>query len=367
MEDETARAEDLRTTRDIIDAARRALPDELWDYAVGGSEDEATLRRNRLALEAITFRPRVLRDVGRVDLTTSFLGIPLALPVMLAPVGSIGLFHPEAALPCARAASRAGTAAWISTMAAPGLAEVAAAAPGPKVFQIYVRGDRDWLEGLVRRAEAAGYAALCLTVDSAVYGRRERDMRRRFEPRAAGVRPNVGDARFRDDFQARLTWEDAAWLRRATRLPLILKGVLAAEDAVLAVEHGYEAVCVSNHGGRQLDYLPGTLEVLPEIVAAVGGRAEVVVDGGFLRGTDAVKALALGARAVLVGKAMVLALAAAGEAGVVRLLELLAEEMRTAMALLGARDVGELTPGCLRLPPSAGALPAAAQPQLFPS
>lgn len=345
-------AEEFRTIPEIFAAARRRLPREVWDYAVGGAETEATLRRNRWALDAITFRPRVLRGVGHVDAGTTLFGLPLRLPVVLGPVGSIALFAPEGALACARAAVRAGSTACIGLLAHPGLEEVARGAGGSLLFQLYVRGDRSWMEDMVRRVERAGYAGLCLTVDSAVYGRRERDLRNRFNPRlAGGERPNVGRLSTAGaEFQAGWTWEDAAWLRRITRLPLAMKGIVTADDARLAVEHGYQAVWVSNHGGRQLDFLPSTVEVLQEVVAAVGGRAEVVVDSGFMRGTDVVKALALGARAVMVGKAMVLGLAAAGEAGVHRLLTLLDEEIRTTMALLGARTTAELSPACVRLP-----------------
>ncbi len=344
--------DEFRTISEIFAAARRRLPREVWDYAVGGAETEATLRRNRWALDAITFRPRVLRGVGRVDPRTTFLGLPLRVPVMLGPVGSIALFDPDGALACARAAVRAGSSACIGLLAQPSLEDVARGAGGPLLFQLYVRGDRPWMETMVRRAERAGYTGLCLTVDSAVYGRRERDLRNRFNPHvAAGERPNVG--RFSTvgaEFQAQWTWDDAAWLRRITDLPLVMKGILTAEDARLAVEHGYQAVWVSNHGGRQLDFLPSTVEVLQEVVAAVDRRAEVAVDSGFLRGTDVIKALALGARVVMIGKAMVLSLAAAGEAGVHRLLTLLDEEVRTTMALLGVRTAAELSPACVRVP-----------------
>ncbi len=344
--------DEFRTISEIFAAARQRLPREVWDYAVGGAETEATLRRNRWALDAITFRPRVLRGVGQVNPHTTFLGLPLRFPVVLGPVGSITLFDPEGALACARAAVRAGSSACIGLLAQPSLEDVAQGAGGPLLLQLYVRGDRPWMETVVRRAERAGYAGLCLTVDSAVYGRRERDLRNRFDPRVeAGDRVNLGRSPLVGaEFQANWTWDDAAWLRRITDLPLTMKGILTTEDARLAVEHGYQAVWVSNHGGRQLDFLPSTVEVLQEVVEAVEGRVEVAVDGGFLRGTDVIKALALGARVVMIGKAMVLSLAAAGEAGVHRLLTLLDEEVRTTMALLGVRTTAELSPACVRLP-----------------
>jgi glycolate oxidase len=224
------------------------------------------------------------------------------------------------------------------------LEEVAEAAGGPLVFQLYVRGDRAWMRRMVRRVEAAGYLALCLTVDVPVYGRRERDLQNRFRPREEARRPNLADIVPDESYQAALTWEDVRWIRDHTALPLVLKGILAPEDARLAVEHGVQVVYVSNHGGRQLDYAPATVDVLSEIVEAVGGRAEVLVDGGVLRGTDVVKALALGARAALIGKLQCWALAAAGQEGVERALELLQEEIGTTLGLLGVRGVEEVGP-----------------------
>lgn len=294
------------------------------------------------------FRPRILVDVRHRDLSVTFLGHRLAFPVMLGPLGSIEFFHPEGALPVARVAGRMGTIAFVSTMASPDLETVARGAQGPLVFQLYVRGDREWVATIVRRAEQAGYVGLCLTVDSAVYGRRERDLRHRFLPRERLNRPNVGATMMDEEYQGGWTWDDLAWLRRTTRLPLILKGVLTPEDAVRAVEQGVEVVYVSNHGGRQLDHAPATVEVLGEIAAAVAGRAELLVDSGFVRGTDVVKGLALGARAVLVGKLQAWGLAADGESGLERALELLQQEISTTMALLGAPKVSELGPDCVR-------------------
>ena len=335
------------TIPEIIEAAQAKLPQALWDYASGGAETEATLRRNRSAMERWVFRPKVLVDVRQRDLSTTFLGHRLSLPVMLAPIGSLAFFHQEGALAVARVAARMGTIPFVSTMASPGLEEVASGAKGPLVFQLYVRGDRDWVAGVVRRAERAGYAALCLTVDSAVYGRRERDLRNRFFPRQALERPNVGAAMMEEEYQAGWSWEDLAWLRESTRLPLILKGLLTPEDAVRAVEHGVDVVYVSNHGGRQLDHAPASIEVLGEIARAVVSRAELLVDSGFVRGTDVVKGLALGARAVLVGKLQAWGLAADGEAGLQRALELLQDEISTTLALLGVRKISDLGPECV--------------------
>jgi isopentenyl diphosphate isomerase/L-lactate dehydrogenase-like FMN-dependent dehydrogenase len=348
----TARAEEgaaagWRTIPDVIAAARRSLTRELWDFALTGTEAEITVRRNRWALDGITFRPRLLHDVRRVEVATTFLGLPLRLPVMPAPVGPVGLYCRDGGVGVARAAHAAGTVAWIATMSAPALDEVAARAPGPLVFQLYAFGDRSWTLELVRRVERAGYAAVCLTADSVANGKRERNLRNLFHPHHAmpNVPPGAGE-----DHKRAFTWDDAAWLRANTRLPLVLKGVMSAADAVLAVEHGFDAVCVSNHGGRELDCLPGTAEVLREVVDAVAGRAQVVVDGGFLRGGDVVKALALGARAVLIGKLMLLALGAGGEAGLARTLDLLAGEVETACRFLGVTDVARLVPDHVRSP-----------------
>lgn len=353
------------TIPEIVETARERLPAHVWDYSSGGAESEVTLRRNRTAFEHLAFRTRVLRDVSERDTTTSFLGAPLTLPVMLAPVGSISLFDPDGALACARAAEEAGTAAFVSTVASPRLEVVRAGTTAPLFFQLYVTSDRSRTAELVQRAQSAGYLGICVTVDSAVYGRRERDIHNRFNPRDRG-KPNLPDAVVtaapvddRDHYRASATWDELGWLRSRTDLPFMLKGIMCAEDASLAVDHGASAVYVSNHGGRQLDHNPATLEVLPEVVDAVAGRADVLVDGGFLRGTDVLKAVALGARAVLIGKLMAWGLAAGGAAGVVRALELMQLEMSVAMAALGVRRLDELSPDCLRrtTPPMADPWP----------
>ena len=346
------KAPDWQTIPEIVRAARARLPQRLWDYSCGGAETETTLRRNRTAFDYLAFQPRVLRDVRGRDTSTTFLGHPLSLPVMFAPVGSIDQFNPDGALACARAAEHVGTTTFVSTMSAPSMEDVRAGAEGPLVFQIYVRGDRAWFMEFVHRIERAGFDAICLTVDSAAYGRRERDLRNRYLARNH-PRPNLaglpqGADRGREDYQAGLTWEDLAWLKDTTRLPVVVKGVMSAEDARIAAEGGADAVYVSNHGGRQLDHAPATLDVLPEIVAAVNGKAEVVVDSGFMRGTDVLKGLALGAKAVLVGKLMTWALGAGGEPGVERAAELLKTEMSTAMANIGIRSVQEIGPEYVR-------------------
>lgn len=328
------------TLHEIVRKARQNLDQNSWDYIVGATETETAARRNRLAIEQLAFRPRVLRDVGRVDAGAELLGRRLRLPLLLAPVGSLELFVPEGAAAPARAAGRFGVAHMLSSVCMPGIEEVAAAAPeAMRLFQLYVHGDADWVDAVAARAEAAGNAAFCLTVDSAVYSRRERDIAKRNLRRT-----NVPGR----EHQARLSWADVARLRTKTRLPLVLKGIATAEDARLAVEHGVEIVYVSNHGGRQLDHGLGTLEILPEIVDAVAGRARIVVDGGICRGTDIVKAMALGADLVGIGRMQCFGLAAAGEAGVVRVLELLEQEVLTALALLGVTRWGELDRSYLR-------------------
>jgi isopentenyl diphosphate isomerase/L-lactate dehydrogenase-like FMN-dependent dehydrogenase len=340
------------TVGEVVDAARERLPRDVWDYCAGGAGTEATLRRNRAALAALLLLPRVLRDVSACRTATAFLGIPLTLPVMLAPIGTISLFDAGGAATCARAADRAGTAAFVGLLSVPALEDVAAAAAAPLIFQIYVRGDREWTLELARRAEAAGCRALCVTVDCAVDGRRERDLRNRFARRSQQERPNLGAAYARRGLQATLTWDDVAWLAERTALPLVLKGVTHPEDARAAADAGAAAVVVSNHGGRQLDHQPSTIEALGPVLDAAGERLEVAVDGGFERGTDVVKALALGARAVLIGKLQCFALAAGGEDGLVDTLGLLGDEIRTALALLGACGPAELTPAHVRPSPA---------------
>lgn len=342
------------TIPQVVRAAEERLPAEVWDYSRGGAETEMTLRRNRAALDALAFRPRVLRDVSVRSVATTFLGIPLDLPVLLGPVGSIGLFDPDGALACARAAEQAGTAAFIGSLATPGLEDVSRGSDAPLFFQLYVTGEREQTLDLVDRAGAAGYRGICLTVDSAAYGRRERDILNGFRPLdrdkpnlTRPAAPSVGQ-RSPADYRAAVTWDDVDWLREATPLPVMLKGIVCAQDAALAVEHGVDVVYVSNHGGRQLDHGAATVEVLPEVVEVVAGRAAVLVDSGFTRGTDVLKALALGADGVVLGKLMTWALAAGGTRALVRVLELLKVEMDVAMANIGVTSVAELSPEHLR-------------------
>ncbi|RPI46488.1 MAG: alpha-hydroxy-acid oxidizing protein [Betaproteobacteria bacterium] len=334
-----AAAASCATLQELVITARRNLSRPLWDMVSGGSDSETTLRRNRLALDSLALRSRVLVDVSTLDTSASLLGKKLPIPVFIAPVGNfLQMADPDGIVAVARGGVAYGTEVFVSTAAKPGIEEAAAAVDVPLVFQLYVRSDRKWIEDILDRAKAAGYRALCVTVDRAYYSRRERDLISRLPVREGG------DAKF----QASLTWDDMVWMKSRMGVPLILKGIATAEDARLAIEHGTDVVYVSNHGGRQLDHAQASIEVLPEVVEAVAGRAEVIMDGGILRGTDVLKALALGARAVGVGKLQGWALAAAGEAGVTRMLELLEVEIRTALGLMGLTSVAQLNPGCIR-------------------
>jgi glycolate oxidase len=328
------------TLHEFVKAARMRLSPNIWDYLVGGTETETTVKRNRQALDSIAFRPRVLRDVSAIDPGGTLFGRKLRIPVLLAPVGSLESFDPEGAAPAAKAVSEFGTGILVSSVTQPGLEKVAEAAPGRKIFQLYVRGDDAWTDDWVKRAVDAGYEAFCLTVDTAVYSRRERDIAKRFvkpwRQRATG-----------QFFQAGLSWDHVKRFKDKHDIPLILKGIATAEDAAIACDHGVAAVYVSNHGGRQLDHGRGAIEVLPEVAAAVRGRAQIIMDSGISRGTDVVKAIALGADAVAVGRLYCYALAAAGEAGVYRMLELLETEIAEAMGLLGVTSLEQLDQTCL--------------------
>jgi glycolate oxidase len=325
----------FQTLHEIVKAARQNLAPGPWDYMAGGAETETTLRRNRLAIDSIALRPRVLRDVSKVDSSSSLFGRPVRIPVMLAPVGSIESFTEGGGATAARASAEFGVPQMLSSVCNPGLEAVAAAADNFRIFQLYVRGDDAWVDDHVKRARDCGYAAFCLTVDTASYSRRERDLARRFvkpwRVRATG-----------HNFQAALSWDHVKRFKDLHDIPLILKGIATAEDAVMACEHGVDGVYVSNHGGRQLDHGRGSLDVLPEVVSAVAGRATVIVDGGFMRGTDVIKAIALGAHAVGIGRLECCGLAAAGAPGLVRALELLEEEIRIGLALLGVTHLGAL-------------------------
>lgn len=365
---------------DLRTLARRRLPRVVFDYVDGGAEDEITLRENRRAFEDITFRPRQAVAMSHCDLRTRVLGCELSLPALLAPVGYTRVIHAGGEVAAARAAGQAGTAYVLSTISGYPLEDVRAASVGPVFYQLYIMGGREVAEGALDRARNAGYAGLFVTIDTAVAGMRERDFRNgmkellgpsllekiRFSPQVlahpgwlasflldGGVRPlpNVvvpgrGPMPLIDVGAAlslsTITWEDLRWIRDAWRGPIIIKGVLTGEDARRAMDEGASAVVVSNHGGRQLDGVQATLRALPEIVSAVNGQIEVLMDGGIRRGADIVKALCLGARAVLCGRAYAYGLAAAGEAGVARALEILRTDLERTMRLLGCPSVEAL-------------------------
>lgn len=336
------------TLPELVRAARLRTAPGVWDMVSGGAESETTLRRNREAMERYAFVPDALCGVEAVDLSTTVLGRRVASPVQLAPVGTIGQYHEDGALAPARVARERGVLSVVGILSAPPLGQVAAAEPEALLaLQLYVRGDREWLLRTVRAAEDAGYAALVLSVDSTGAALRERERHNRWNRPYARTANIPGPGRG-VEHQVRLTWDDVAWLRSATTLPLALKGLTNPRDSSRAVDHGVDAVYVSNHGGRELDHLPSSIEVLAEHVDAVDGRAEVLVDSGFLRGSDVVKALALGARAVLVGKLQLWGLLAGGTDGLALALRLLDEEVAHVLQLLGVRGPGELTRDHLR-------------------
>jgi glycolate oxidase len=333
----TARARFLTTT-ELVAEARRRLSDAAWDYVCGGAESETTVARNRYALDAIALRPRVLRNVESTDVGTTFLGARRRLPLLLAPIGGMTAIDPDGALPVARAAAEFGCIMMVSSVTDPALEDVARAAGEQFVYQLYVHGDDRWVGEQAKRAQDAGCKAFCVTVDVPHYSRRERALIGRH---AVPGRP-FDSLRAGEEFAMRADWRLIDKLRRKLKVPLIVKGISTAEDAALAVEHGVDIVYVSNHGGRQLDHARGAMDVLPEVLSTVRGKAAVVIDGGFLRGTDIVKALAMGASLVGIGRLQVLALGAGGQEGVVRMLELLELELKITLKLLGVNGYAEL-------------------------
>ena len=383
------------SVEDFRRVAKRRLPHGVFDYIDGGAEDELTLARNSAAFRDLELRPRVLRDVGRVDPSTTLLGRPLPFPLVLAPTGFTRIADPAGELAVAAAAARAGLPYALSTLGTRSIEEVArasaaalgdpAGAPGRLWFQVYVWRDRGLVRDMIERAAAAGYEALCVTVDTAVLGRRERDVRRGFtlppkigpgtlvdgalhpgwtwrfvrsEPivfaNVAG-HGDVGDGTeavaladyVNGQFDPSLSWADVEWMRSVWDGPIVLKGVQTVADAVLAADAGIDAIALSNHGGRQLDGAPVPVELLPDVVDAVGDRVEVVCDGGVRRGSDVVKAVALGARATMAGRAYLYGLGAGGERGVDHVIDLLDAGVRRTMALCGAGTVADLGPELL--------------------
>jgi L-lactate dehydrogenase (cytochrome) len=364
---------------DLRRLAMRRLPRAVFDFADGGAEDERTLRANRLDFSKLMFRPRVLIDVSQRDQSTTILGQRVSSPLIVAPTGLAGMLWPRGEMVAARAAAKRDVIFTLSTLGACSIEEVAEASAGPLWFQLYVMKDRDVTRRLVERARQAGYKALCLTVDLPVLGQRERDLRngatippkitvrnvvdvlqrlqwlrgvwfgpkitfQNFVGSSAALSDNAGTLwQYVNSLNdPSVDWDDLAWFRSLWPGPLAIKGIMTAEDARRAVSEGIEAIIVSNHGGRQLDSLPSAIEVLPEIVDAVGDRAEVILDGGVRRGTDVVKALALGARACMIGRPMLYGLGAAGQAGVERSIEILQNEIDRSLALLGRPTLADL-------------------------
>jgi L-lactate dehydrogenase (cytochrome) len=374
--------------QDLRREARRFLPRAVFDFVDGAAQDERTVRRNNEAFGDFDLLPRVLRDVGEVDLSTELLGCPSALPIALAPTGGTGLVRTEGECDVAAAAGRLGIPCTLSTMSSRSIEEVAAATQTPLWFQLYVVRDRGRCREIIQRARAAGYRALLLTVDTAVTGGRERDLRNGFmlpptvgpkmlgqgmrRPRwswqfVRGRMPTMGNfddaslgirdqrVRVRGQIDPTLNWDDLGWITETWGGPVVLKGVVSATDARLAAEAGVRGLVVSNHGGRQLDGSPATIDVLAEIVDAVGDRMEVLLDSGVRRGADVARALALGASGCLIGRPFVYGLAAGGTAGVERAVRMLEGELRRTLALLGATSVGQLDRSFIR--PRSGAVP----------
>lgn len=373
---------------DFRPMAQRRLPAVVFDYLDGGAEGEVTLRENCRAFDDITFRPRHAVAVQQCDLRTRVLGHEISFPAILAPVGYSRLMHPGGEVAAARAAGAAGTIYTLSTLSGHRLEDVKAATPAPAFYQLYLLGGREAAEAGIERARAAGFAALVVTIDTPVAGLRERDFRNGMKELLAGnplakvpflaqflarpgwfaqflldgglpkmanvVIPGEGTMPLVDVTAAlartAVTWADLRWIRELWRGPIIIKGVLTGEDAKRSVDEGAAAIVVSNHGGRQLDGVPASLHALPEVVAAVDGRAEVLMDGGVRRGTDIVKAICLGARAVLCGRAYAYGLAAAGEAGVARAIEILEADLDRTLRLLGCSSIAELDHSYINLP-----------------
>jgi 4-hydroxymandelate oxidase len=339
--------------------ANQYLSQMALDYYASGAWDEITLRDNRAAFERYKLRPRMLVDVSQRDLSTQILGQSLELPILIAPMAFQCLAHPEGEIATAKAAAKMGTAMVLSTLATKSIEEVTSAGNHtPQWFQLYVHRDRALTRTLVERAYAAGFQALCLTVDAPLLGKRERDTRNQFVLPQGMELANLATltdleisykpgesglfAYFLEQLNPALTWKDLEWLQSLSPLPLVVKGILRGDDALRAVEHGAKAVIVSNHGGRQLDGAIATIDALSEVVAAVGDKAEVLVDGGIRRGTDVLKALALGAKAVLLGRPVLWGLAVGGEAGVRHVLELLRDELDLAIALSGCAKLQDI-------------------------
>jgi 4-hydroxymandelate oxidase len=339
---------------DFEPLAKAKMPAMAWEYVTAGAGDEITVRWNQEAYQRIRLKPRVLVDVSKLDTRVTLFGEEHAFPILLAPTAAQKLMHADGELATARGAGATGTAMVLSCFAGTSLEEVAAVAKSPLWFQLYVQPDHGFTRALVQRAEAAGYRALCLTVDTPITGARNRETRAAVKqpamPNLKGFTGAGGEDRlhtgslevFSSVLDAALSWKDVEWLRSVSKIPLVLKGVMNPDDADRAAKSGVAGIIVSNHGGRNLDTLPPTIEALPQVVDKVAGRMPVFVDGGIRRGTDVLKALALGANAVFIGRPYLYGLGAAGEAGVTQVIRILQREFQMAMALTGRTNVGSI-------------------------
>ncbi|KAJ8567906.1 hypothetical protein K7X08_020628 [Anisodus acutangulus] len=350
--------EEITNVMEYEEIAKKKLPKMVYDYYASGAEDQWTLAENRNAFSRILFRPRILIDVSKIDMTTTVLGFKISMPIMIAPTAMQKMAHPEGEYATARAASAAGTIMTLSSWATSSVEEVASTGPGIRFFQLYVYKDRNVVAQLVRRAERAGFKAIALTVDTPRLGRREADIKNRFvlppnltlknfEGLDIGTMDKANDSGLASyvagQVDRTLSWKDVQWLQTITSMPILVKGVLTAEDARIAVQSGAAGIIVSNHGARQLDYVPATITALEEVVKGAQGRVPVFLDGGVRRGTDVFKALALGAAGIFIGRPVVFSLAAEGEAGIRKVLQMLRDEFELTMALSGCRSLSEIT------------------------
>lgn len=327
------------TLHEIVRAARRNLDQGAWDYLIGGADSESALRRNRGGVESWVFKPRILNDVTEVHAATELLDVPLRIPVVLPPIGSVQVFEQGGGASVAQAAQEFGVLQILSSVCLPDFESLAESHPGPRVYQLYLLGDQDWMDDIIARAQQAGYTAFCLTADTQTYSRRERDILKRYVPLSGRQATGAGDF----GYQAGMTWDTVAHIKDKFDIPLMIKGVGVGEDAARCVEAGVDVVYVSNHGGRQLDHTRACIDALPEVVDAVDGRVPVLVDGGFMRGADVVKALCLGASAVGMGRFEALAMAAGGVKALINALEILEHEIKTTMALAGVNHLNQLS------------------------
>lgn len=340
---------DIVSIDQIVALARERIDPGPHTWADAAAGQEVTATRNRQTLENLALVPQLLTDVGVVDTTSSFLGIPLSMPVMLAPVGAMSLYHKDGAMGSARAAADAGTSAMCGMLVSEPWEEVAATSPGRHFFQLYVCGDRGWLTQIIRRVEAAGFAGIIVTADTPVIGRRDRALTSGFRWSRENEDPyNLAQHGFDMEFRKRVTWSDFEFICESASIPVALKGVLSAKDAASAEGAGAAGVYVSNHGGRALDHVVSTIEVLTDVVEAVSPNIDVVIDSGFMRGPDVCKALALGAKAVGLGRLQCWALGVGGQAGMTRTFEILREEIETSMANAGVARTADFGPEHVR-------------------